>query len=189
MASELAGLDKPLLLRTYDVPPQPYAQKKPFTCTVAEAARAASATPFYFAPKQCAEHLLIDGGLVAGGPLDFALLEATALWPGKPIATVISVGCGAWSEANMRLAGGELGYRQVLAKLQAGADASHRRTRDWLASSVPAVRYHRTDVLGLDNVGPDACDPALLQQIEAKADEALGLHGFAEELVRSLLRE
>lgn len=71
-----------------------------------EAARATSAAPSYFAPfkhrknfnkvgfLRAGEHVLVDGGIYANNPTKVALQEAEAIWPGRPVSLVLSLGTG-----------------------------------------------------------------------------------------------
>ena len=59
-----------------------------------QAIEATSAAPAIFPTSALRGMRLADGGLVANDPTLLALREARALWPGRPIGLVVSLGCG-----------------------------------------------------------------------------------------------
>ncbi len=61
-----------------------------------EAGRCTSAAPFYFPPyhhRESKQHL-DDGGIYRNNPTGLALAEAQALWPGRRLGCIVSLGTG-----------------------------------------------------------------------------------------------
>ena len=55
---------------------------------------ATTRAPTFFEPWEKKGHEFVDGGIVANNPAMLAISEAMAIWPNRPIGTVVSVGCG-----------------------------------------------------------------------------------------------
>ena len=87
----MAGI--PVLFRTY-----PVRKNETFNCTIWEAARATSAAPTFFKSIEIGgpgtRHRYIDGGVGLNNPTAQVLLEAESVFPGRPIACIISIGAG-----------------------------------------------------------------------------------------------
>lgn len=80
----------PILLRTYTSAGAVHEE-----CTVWQAARATSALPNLFEPVLLGRgQRYIDGGLGCSNPTKWVLDEAAALFPGRKVASVISIGTG-----------------------------------------------------------------------------------------------
>jgi hypothetical protein len=66
--------------------------------TIREAARATSAAPVYFVPIDVYGSSFQDAGSAGfNNPTEIAITEARALWPGRGIGCVVSIGTGVGS--------------------------------------------------------------------------------------------
>ncbi|KAF8602169.1 FabD/lysophospholipase-like protein, partial [Ceratobasidium sp. AG-I] len=67
-------------------------------CTIVEAVRATTATPGMFKQAQIREHGVavsyVGGGLECNNPTDRLLADMSMVFPERPVACVISIGCG-----------------------------------------------------------------------------------------------
>ncbi|KAJ7164795.1 FabD/lysophospholipase-like protein [Mycena crocata] len=84
---------KPVLFRSYLSPKQ-----VPIPCTIWQAARATSAAPTFFeriliGPASRPEPF-IDGGLGRNNPAEEVLSEARLIFPGRTVASLVSIGTG-----------------------------------------------------------------------------------------------
>jgi hypothetical protein len=83
----------PVLFRTYPVP-----KNETFNCTIWEAARATSAAPTIFKNIEIGgpgtRQKYIDGAVGFNNPTEHVLLEAESVFPGRPVACLISIGTG-----------------------------------------------------------------------------------------------
>ncbi|KAJ7118653.1 acyl transferase/acyl hydrolase/lysophospholipase [Mycena crocata] len=84
---------KPVLFRSYRSPKQ-----VPIPCTIWQAARATSAAPTFFeriliGPASRPEPFL-DGGLGRNNPAEELLSEAQSIFPGRAVASLVSIGTG-----------------------------------------------------------------------------------------------
>ena len=71
--------------------PEIYNDPDLYSVPIASAAEASSAAPFYFDPKQIADHTLVDGGIIANNPSLYATEYASVSLKRKKIR-VISIG-------------------------------------------------------------------------------------------------
>ena len=87
----MAGI--PVLFRTYPVP-----KNETVNCTIWEAARATLATPAFFKSIEIgglgARQPYADGGVRLNNPTAQVLREAESIFPGRPIACIVSIGTG-----------------------------------------------------------------------------------------------
>jgi len=104
----LRGSLEPFLFRTYRFKPPSRRRRRgdngqgrgevlPGTCVAQlwQAVEATSAAPAIFPRARLRGMLLADGGLVANDPTLLTLKEACALWPGRRVGLVLSLGTGA----------------------------------------------------------------------------------------------
>ncbi|KAF8594058.1 FabD/lysophospholipase-like protein [Ceratobasidium sp. AG-I] len=67
-------------------------------CTIVEAVRATTATPGMFKQAQIREHGVavpyVGGGLECNNPTDRLLADMSMVFPERPVACVVSIGCG-----------------------------------------------------------------------------------------------
>lgn len=74
-------------------------------CTIVEAARATTATPGVFKRAQINEHgvvvYYVGGGLECNNPTDKLLTDISLVFPDRPIACVVSIGCGQLHSGNV----------------------------------------------------------------------------------------
>ncbi|KAF8594051.1 hypothetical protein BDV93DRAFT_581206, partial [Ceratobasidium sp. AG-I] len=74
-------------------------------CTIVEAVRATTATPGMFKRAQIKEQGVtvsyVGGGLECNNPTDRLLADISMVFPGQPIACVVSIGCGQVHSGNV----------------------------------------------------------------------------------------
>uniref|UniRef100_A0A7S2BAL4 PNPLA domain-containing protein n=1 Tax=Haptolina brevifila TaxID=156173 RepID=A0A7S2BAL4_9EUKA len=85
------GLE-PFLLRTY--PHRRAVLAGTHRAKLSQAVEATSAAPFMFPRARLGGTVLADGGMIANDPTLVALQEASALWPGRTVGLVVSLGTG-----------------------------------------------------------------------------------------------
>ena len=127
--------------------------------TVRDVARATSAAPTYFAPFVKDGTPYLDGALAANNPTMFAIVEAQATWPGRPIGTIVSLGTGRftktesisgagagityWVSQMMELALSSTKTHQVTPSVPRGPSGAFNPDRhlSWQALPCDALRY------------------------------------------------
>lgn len=88
------------LLRTYKPAREAYPDcPGPSQQEVWQAAMATAAAPLYFDPVVVSgcngdQIVLVDGGIRHNNPVDVAMEEARNIWPNRPVAAIVSLGCG-----------------------------------------------------------------------------------------------
>lgn len=128
-----------------------------------QAVEATSAAPAIFPPTRLRGDLLVDGGLVANDPTLLALREAHALWPGRPVGLVVSLGTGIPSPQSEPTSGVAEAVRQ------AGPKARYFRFQ-------PQVR----------GVGMIETDEARLREMEGRVRASFRMSIEAREVCRLL---
>jgi len=124
------------------VPPARRASRYAGSCRVSlrDALRAATAAPMYFTPLALRDQLVCDGALIANNPSAVAYHEALALFPGRQVDVLVSVGTGeAAPEPTPRLA---LTWEDIVNQLVDSA-TSTTLVHDILQDLLPAQKYHR----------------------------------------------
>lgn len=77
-----------VLLKSYSI------EGPEIDCSIAQAARATTAAPTFFAPASIGLNMYIDGGVGYNNPAEQAILEASRIWPSRPIGCLVSLGTG-----------------------------------------------------------------------------------------------
>lgn len=92
MAAANMDAGVPHLIRTYQAPTNVLPD-----CTIIRAVRATTAAPTFFKPAYLDESetvAYIDGGMGCNNPVDWVLIEAENLYPGRKLASIVSIGTG-----------------------------------------------------------------------------------------------
>ena len=132
-----------------------------------QAIEATSAAPVIFPTSALRGMRLADGGLVANNPTLLALREARALWPGRPIGLVVSLGCGSSAPASEDVAATERAVRH--------------------AAGGGEVRYFRLQpTLPKRGVSPMESDEPTLAAMEAAVRAEFRASATAREVCRRL---
>ena len=149
------------------------------------ALRASSAAPYYLDDFRLGRDRFQDGATTANNPALVALQEARLLWPGAPIAALVSVGPGAAPRRPRPRAGAAGGFGEAGAVLIESA-TSVRGTHDALATLaplVPGMRYYRVaPVDARCAMELDETDEGRWAALEAAADEYLASPATASML-------
>lgn len=141
------------LLRNYDYPPKPHAIRRLVgaprkesryagSCRlpIRDALRAATAAPTLFTPITLRNQLLCDGALISNNPTAVAIHEAAALFPGRPLECVVSVGTGEMEVVETKRA--DLTWEAIVAQLVDSA-TSTSLVHEFLSDMAPKRRYWR----------------------------------------------
>ena len=172
MVSTLASIvpAQPFVWRNYSYPPG-HTSRYPGTCTadVITALRATSAAPSYFDDIVFENGRHLDGGCIANNPAAIALHEARCLFPGQPLACLVSLATG--SPAPSAQAGGGVGWQGVLSTVIHSA-SSVTRVADCLADTLPADVYYRCSPEGAPfEVEIDQTDKAKIEELQGATHE------------------
>lgn len=119
------------------------------TWPVKEMIAATTAAPTYFSPVVKGPHIFADGGLIHNNPSLVAISEARAIWPDRPIGTIISLGCGksvhehtpngGWIGSQMLYWGGQI------FNLVGDSQTTHRTVLAMLSAVSPTTDYFRLE--------------------------------------------
>ncbi|KAK0130270.1 hypothetical protein ONS96_000793 [Cadophora gregata f. sp. sojae] len=157
-------------MRSYEIAKKEIA----FEAKIWEAARATSAAPTFFSPITIRHVTYGDGGTGWNNPTKEALNEAHKIWPGRPIACLVSIGCGI--EDPLQLVDGAAlpatgmfdrilnysrprdAFRLAVAKYCANCLTSCQRTHEEISSNIEKDglrgKYFRLNVpLGVGKIG------------------------------------
>ena len=138
MVSTLASIvpAQPFVWRNYSYPPG-HTSRYPGTCTadVITALRATSAAPSYFDDIVFENGRHLDGGCIANNPAAIALHEARCLFPGQPLACLVSLATGSPAPSAQAGGGGPALPRSVAVA--------------WAADGEHFFEAHRVQTLGL----------------------------------------
>lgn len=104
---------------------------------------------------------LVDGGLVANNPTEFAIFEAKRLWPDRSIDLILSIGSGMPSEGV-----GDLSLMKLLGSvvnLVTSSEDINRRVAQWLYVLEYKKLFKRFNPPGITDMSLDTVDPKYLQ--------------------------
>ncbi|PVH76558.1 FabD/lysophospholipase-like protein [Cadophora sp. DSE1049] len=157
-------------MRSYEIAKKEMA----FEAKIWEAARATSAAPTFFSPIKIRHVTYGDGGTGWNNPTKEALNEIHKIWPSRPIACLVSIGCGI--EDPLQLVDGAAlpvtgmfdrimnysrprdAFRLAVAKYCANCLTSCQRTHEEISSNIEKDglrgKYFRLNVpLGVGKIG------------------------------------
>jgi len=147
----------PILIRTYRGPANQIDD-----CGVWEAARATTAIPTYFEPitigKPGTALRCIDGGFGQNNPVSQVCEEASAIFPGRRVSCLISIGCGQTSTIHIPIPGflqraGIFSDHVIRAAKQMAIDCeeTHQKTARSFAEG-PGIYFRFNVERGLEDV-------------------------------------
>lgn len=135
-----------LMLVSYDLLEGKVALLKSFDgndCTVAQACRATSAAPTYFAPFRYKKMLLADGGLVATNPSIYAYAEAKKLYPDCKKFHLLSIGTA--SQVHRMSENETSGLLNWIDQISPAYLTAQKGTVDYIMNQLDDVEYTRID--------------------------------------------
>ena len=110
--------------------------------------RASTSAPTYYEPEEIDGVRYVDGGVTANNPSLLAVAEAHALWPGKPIDLVVSIGTGEPVKRKTGPLGSVLDWMHVVFMTSLGSHMQHYLAHSLLPQSV----YFRLDPADIGEV-------------------------------------
>jgi len=97
-------------------------------------------------------------------PCMVGIIEATLLWPGRPLGCVVSLGCGKTTSQPGRQRGSPLRWAAELMRLATGSDTATAQAAAFTRSLGGANAFWRLDP---DGAGDTAFDESRHQELEA----------------------
>jgi predicted acylesterase/phospholipase RssA len=160
--------------------------------TLMDAMLATSAAPTYFPPHRAANHVFVDGGLVANAPDVLALQYARKLWGNDADITMISIGTASPQEGRDPVSMPGRGITLVQPLLEVVMTAQEIQAVQSMQAELGPKSYIRlnftTPTAQQHHVGLDLANPASTQLLQALGDQCLASLGQQEQtLLKGLL--
>lgn len=135
--------------------------------TVAQACRATSAAPTYFAPLEYNGHLLVDGGVIANNPSLYAYYEAKKLYPDCSKFHILSLGTAGEVHRAKLASGGIINWIEHLSPMFTTAQ---KQTVQYVMDSNDEIDYLRIDAEMSEFVKMDSTDASTISKLEVFAN-------------------
>ena len=127
--------------------------------------QATTAAPSFFAAVKFEGKTYVDGAVCANNPTALAVVEASALWPGRPIEVIVSLGCGGDPDGEQDdISTGMVYWAGQLASLALSSQKTDQQVRGILPLLKPCPAYFRFDP-PTGNHAIDEADPRVLRKM------------------------
>jgi len=141
--------------------------------TIVDACRATSAAPGYFDSAKNKLGQFVDGGLVANNPIELAVQESAAVFPGASIRCIVSLGTG-MPAPTKSTDKSVLKYAKMCVHLATSSEEKYTNAALWLkATGMKTHCYRLNPGNGLGNNDLAACDDDTLSLYAAETDAYL----------------
>jgi len=160
----------PFIIANYPRPADAFVSRgtrdDPTHWPLVKAIQATTAAPSFFGPVKFEGKSYVDGAVCANNPTALAIVEAAALWPGRPIEVIVSLGVGGNPDEADDISTGMVYWVGQLTSLALSSLRVDMQVRSIVSLLKPRPAYFRFDP-PTGNHALDESRPVVLQRMRA----------------------